>query len=298
MGLVTPFGFWLEKTTRAKIIYDHGLRWDDFYKQKENTIDVLFIGSSHCYRTFNPVIFDTILDCTSFNLGSGGQSPFTGFFVLKEALDYQNPKVVLMEVFYGPFEIADDFENAMYNYDYMREGGSKKAMYRELNLKDKIRLCFPAYRFSSGLKVMFSKEKVNADLYSKSVYMGRGYVETDLPPDFFKPDTIGFKSKEIKIQDKQIAYFDSIEALCRRNNAQLVLVTQPVHPAFAYRFQYIDPNGFLDSLAAKHNLLRIDGNKLFNGYFTGADFYDSHHFNKNGATRFSKLIAEQLKSLN
>src|SRR5438477_3987320 len=46
------------------------------------SVDILFIGSSHAYRGFDPRLFaETGL--TSFNLGSKAQSPLNSYFLLK-----------------------------------------------------------------------------------------------------------------------------------------------------------------------------------------------------------------------
>ena len=69
-------------------------RWNDFYSLPNNSLDVLFVGSSHAYVTFNPDIVDTTLHVRSFNLGGPAQTPITTYYVLKEALRFQRPRVV------------------------------------------------------------------------------------------------------------------------------------------------------------------------------------------------------------
>jgi len=44
------------------------------YKIPKNSIDLLFIGSSHSYCTFNSRLFDHYLKCNSLNLGTDSQS--------------------------------------------------------------------------------------------------------------------------------------------------------------------------------------------------------------------------------
>ncbi len=45
----------------------------EFYHSQEN-IDVLYLGSSHCYRSINPEISDKLFDKNTFNAGSSKQS--------------------------------------------------------------------------------------------------------------------------------------------------------------------------------------------------------------------------------
>jgi len=54
---------------------------------------LLFIGSSHCYRTF-----DTRLYPSSFNLGSSNQTPLQSLFLLRRYLPVLQPGLVVFEV--------------------------------------------------------------------------------------------------------------------------------------------------------------------------------------------------------
>ena len=60
-------------------------------------VDVLFLGSSHCYRTFDTRFYRSQgLSC--FNLGSSNQTPVQTYVLLKQYLDSLNPQLVVFEV--------------------------------------------------------------------------------------------------------------------------------------------------------------------------------------------------------
>lgn len=60
-------------------------------------VDVLFLGSSHCYRTFDTRTYEAAgYHC--FNLGSSNQTPVQTYVLLQTYLDSLNPKRVVMEV--------------------------------------------------------------------------------------------------------------------------------------------------------------------------------------------------------
>lgn len=65
-------------------------------------IDILFIGSSHSYRGFDPRIFSKA-GYSSFNLGSSFQTPIQTNYLLKEYLSHLQPKIVVLEVFPAVF---------------------------------------------------------------------------------------------------------------------------------------------------------------------------------------------------
>src|SRR5437773_8597741 len=45
----------LRDAEKKNVLYDK-TRWQDFYAQPVNSISLLFLGSSHAYRSFNPLI--------------------------------------------------------------------------------------------------------------------------------------------------------------------------------------------------------------------------------------------------
>lgn len=62
-----------------------------FYNQKENTIDVLCIGNSATYVNINPAIMWEN-GIASFNLCESSQMPWNTYYYLEEALKTQKEK--------------------------------------------------------------------------------------------------------------------------------------------------------------------------------------------------------------
>lgn len=60
-------------------------------------VDVLFFGSSHAYRTFDPRIFAE-KGVTMFNLGSSNQTPMQSEVLLRTLAPKVNPRLVVIEV--------------------------------------------------------------------------------------------------------------------------------------------------------------------------------------------------------
>ena len=58
--------------------------------KKTHDVDILFLGSSHTYRGFDPRIFARH-GFHTFNLGSSSQSPIQTEILLKRYLDKLNP---------------------------------------------------------------------------------------------------------------------------------------------------------------------------------------------------------------
>ena len=96
----------------------------DFYELEKNSVDVLFLGSSHAVCSFNPQVLYDNYGITSYNLGSEQQSIVVSYFWLQEALKYQQPKAVVLDTY-----MLHKF-GAVYVYNEMNcsEGAVRKAM--------------------------------------------------------------------------------------------------------------------------------------------------------------------------
>ena len=78
----------------------NGNYWPYFYEElPENSLDIVFMGSSHSKTTFIPEIIDGILETESIHVNTSGESIYQTIYEYQEVLRYQNPKVVVIETF-------------------------------------------------------------------------------------------------------------------------------------------------------------------------------------------------------
>lgn len=64
---------------------------------QKDTVDVLFLGSSHGVTSFLPQELYNQYGITGYNLGCEQQGMVTSYYWLKEALRYQSPKAVVLD---------------------------------------------------------------------------------------------------------------------------------------------------------------------------------------------------------
>ena len=69
----------------------------NFYEMERDSVDVLFLGSSHAMASFIPQDLYDQYGIRSYNLGTPEQSLLISYYWLKEALQYQHPSVVVLE---------------------------------------------------------------------------------------------------------------------------------------------------------------------------------------------------------
>lgn len=78
---------------------DYYSSMESFYALDDNVVDVLFLGSSHCYCSIkNSYLWDNY-GISSFSLAISGQDLASTYYCFKEALKTQSPKVVCVDVY-------------------------------------------------------------------------------------------------------------------------------------------------------------------------------------------------------
>lgn len=247
--------------------------FEEFNYQKK--YDLLFIGSSHCYRSFDPRIFaEHGID--SYNLGSSSQTPLNSYSILTKVIN--NTKSILLEVYPVTLDISgiESFTNLLVDLD-----DYPMLLRMAWFLKD-LR-CFQLITFKP-----FMNYKTKLDYYNYSL----GYVETDKIPD----RTMQYQvySLDPKIVDSQLSYVEKIVTLCKKNNVKIGLVYVPVPKELVIKNESY-------AVAKMNKLCRQYGLHFYNfgrnhSLNSKIYFFDDDHLNKAGVDIFDrKLILEMKK---
>ena len=72
---------------------------EKFYDEPRNSIDVLVVGSSHSMSGISPVHLYEQTGLTAYNLSTWSQPVWVSYHYILEALKYQQPQVVVVDVF-------------------------------------------------------------------------------------------------------------------------------------------------------------------------------------------------------
>ena len=98
----------------------YGSTWDAYLCEPEDSIDVLFLGSSYAYCDWNPEIMYAASGLTGYVMAGSEQTPSITYWYLKQALKTQSPQVVVMEGSSFFFEMYQNYTQI--NLDYMPRG--------------------------------------------------------------------------------------------------------------------------------------------------------------------------------
>lgn len=269
------------------------LRWNDFYNTKANSMDFFFIGSSHCYRSFNPILFDSLTGKSSFNLGSSAQTPVTTYYILKEAFNSQTPESVIFEIFPGVWQSKNYSTSTKFNYEFIQSEEIKRDLFRYgfKDTKEAFLLNLPVARYKRivryGMKFIFGSSLQSPDFE----YLSKGFVAT------YKSNNTKFKKWGYnfdKIQVEQIEHIEKIKALCKSKNVKLSFVISPYNPDYISKCRNYDQVHKM-ALEMTNGYQLIDFNKSKLSFDPNVDFYDSGHTSYKGA---NKLTYELVSSIN
>lgn len=250
---------------------------------KNQSHDILFIGSSRAYRGYSPFLFNSA-GFQSFNLGTSAQSIKNTYFIIKHYLNSSNCKVLVVDVFAGAFT-KNQLESSS---DLIENIESTSAAYDIAIHNDDIRtLNIASFRYLT---------EDDKPYFKKTDYIGKGYsVNRDSMSKqkqiiFFENKPISHKN--IEIDEEQLEYFNRILELCKERDIQLVVVYSPV----SYFYNYSIHQKFVNKLNAsieKSKTHFYDFSKC-DSINTAFHFYDDSHLNQAGVEIFNRQLLNQL----
>lgn len=221
-------------------------RFEDFYNLPKNSLNMVFIGSSHAYCTFDPENFDSYFNIYSYQMGTPLQHLDTSYYELREIYNTQNPDVVVLEIYWDVLDDTFEMKQANSFFEVLQNEELKKEYIKKVfPLGEKVKYYLLPMKFQQDYfayetnqiekkleeKYGLKKKKIE---YQKGeeYYRSKGYVYCDmgmLPGEY--NETNQFKSLDGKyweLDDTQSHYVKKIAELCREKGSELVLVTAPV----------------------------------------------------------------------
>lgn len=313
-------GIW--KTLRYMITDDKSsftrVMMHEYYNQ--DNIDVLFCGSSLCYKSFDVETLDNKLGLNTFNSGSSSQDLDATYYIIRDAVKRYDVGHIYLELspimafnfdidsrnsstMVGTYIISDYMELSFSKYEYLL-GASNAETYANSFLLAR-----------RNWQSLFDSEYVGAILQSKGSaiykdfgygylgndslhYIGKGYVAAEnavLKHSFC--DVYGNTDFDVnRINDEWYQYLQRIIELCSNNDVELTLVCSPLSSYLLVCFmdKYDDYHNMVTQIANEANIDFWDFTLCKEEYLhlDFEDYEDSAHLNKYGAKIFSELLGD------
>lgn len=260
---------------------------ESLYDLEKDVVDVLFLGSSHCYCTINNSKLWEDYGIGSFSLAISGQDIASTYYCLVEALKTQSPQVVFVEVYNAIIE------------GYAVEGN----LYRNtLSLKY-------SKNFYDAVDNMVGEEK-KADYWLKWPIIHTRYAELqkgDFQSEF--PAYLGYSAEfEVRPMSELVLYegeerlpipeasekwLRKIIQLAEENEIQLCFFLSPCIAGEQEQKKFL----YIEQLAQEEGVAYINTLKLKDelGIDVSKDFIDGSHTNYYGAEKVTAYIGQYLK---
>lgn len=264
--------------------------WDEYRRLDENSVDVLFIGTSHVYSGIDPMYIYEKSGITSYVLAGPGLRMDLTYMTLEEGLKTQTPEVVLLDMSAVHWQsqqkeakihkVVDQMPISKTKIEYAFNNGNE-----ELKPLD---VLFPFFRFHS---------RWDALTMDDFKYLTNNLDETFVRGHFisYKTVTANFqfeKQVEYTLSERNLDYFQRIAKLCREKNVQLLLYKIP------------SPTWYRTMSEGVAALAEEEGLTFWEPYYdieeigldVNKDFRDeSEHLNQYGTEKFCDYLMRYLE---
>ena len=243
--------------------------------------DILFLGSSHCYRGFDNRIFQEA-GYTSFNWGSSSQTPIQSALLLKEFSRRIQPKIIVLEIFPDLYN-GNGLESTL---DFISNTGSN-SISNQMTLSTNDVSAYNTWLYHQMHQLFKNQKTIECDT-ALEAYIPGGYVEKlqFLQQKKFVPQRI-----HLTWNEDQLQAIKDIQNMSEVLHSKLIFVLAPMTPE--YYAQYNNMDEWLKELESFSDTI-INFNPIGADY-KSSYFYDPHHLNQEGVEIFNHQLIPILK---
>lgn len=273
---------------------------ESFYDEPKNSIDVLMVGGSQIMCSLWPVGIYDATGLTAYNFSTWSQPVWVSYYYIKEALRYQKPQVVFLDVFGALYDrtymtgvdvdlVSDDFAQLLrpslnllaLNLTRRRVQVTPKNWYEYFNIaKYHSRITELTWdSFAKLLRDDSTAAKGYGPFFAREEYSGYTLPVTQETAELYP------YAREYLIKTIQ---------LCRQKGIRLVFIKLP-HIADENDIALLNT---IRALAAEYGVDFLDycsTDAL--GLDMAADFSDHGHLNNYGAKKATQAVAAYLNDL-
>lgn len=268
---------------------NYGSTWGRYLKEQENSVDVLFFGSSISYCDVVPPVIWEQAGIASYVMAGPEQTLPITYYYVRETLKTQSPKAIFVEVTGTFFKQYQDFTKV--NIGYMPWGINRlEASFIAAEKQERTGLLFPLYNYHSRWDALTREDfAVAFKGYSEDALAGYTFLNTATEMTTLQPRN---EVSDAENYEKNIAYLGKIAALCEQEGIQTVFYIAPTY----WRLTDEHLARLKADVESMANVRFIDFNMGdgLSDYDPKQDFFDLLHFNCYGAEKFSVRLAQLL----
>lgn len=261
------------------------------YYNENGSHDILFVGDCEVYESFSPKVMEKY-GIKVYVRGSAGQTLCQSYYLLKEMLKKETPKIVVLNVLAMKYENTQKESYNRMTLDGMRWSWEKVNAIKESMLEEEkfIEYLFPILRFHSRWNDL--KKEDFKYLFNKPIISEKGYLKNmEIRPIGKLPEPKPLADYEFS--KKNYEYLDKMTKLCKDKKIRFILVKAPI----LYPHWYDEWDRQISSYAEKNNIEYINYIRLIAkiGLDFKKDTYDAGlHLNFYGAEKLSRYFVDNI----
>lgn len=269
-----------------------------FYGEPENTIDVLYVGSSPLLRGISPLLMWQEYGFTGYVRASALQAPAVSYGILEESLEYQSPELVvlLFDNIFLEYDYAEREGDLRRGLDGMKLSKQKLAIAQEVTQADErqslISYAFSLLRYHDRWKEIDWTERELHPKSEHSTKKGNLYLREitpqSYPENFMEPTGEAAPAFDADAQ----AYIEKSLALCAEKEIPVLLLHLP-KMSWTY-----EQSMAMEAFAAENGAAYLDLDRAeYRSQLDldpAVDFYDQGHLNLTGVEKVSKWLGAWL----
>lgn len=250
--------------------------WEQFYRFPAHSLKLAAFGSSHCYCSIDPEIFEQEMDGSVVQLSSPALDMVPIEYYIQETFRWQRPEIVVIEAYsFIDREQWIEEKDIQSNRDQavkgMRWGMSRiKANQAMFGSRAALRKMLPFWDNHGNwenpeyaeirIKYLFKRYVEKADRYHKddkfmTEETKRAYEEMEDNPHVW---TMGEEQRDAFIR---------ISELCKKYNSRLIVVMMPIYKEWRMHVDYSGRQRQIKELAEEYDAEYLD--------YNDAEFYDA-----------------------
>ncbi len=264
-----------------------------FYEQKNDSVDVLVLGSSHGFADFNTGILWDKYGIAAYDLCGAQQPLWNTYYYFKEALKTQTPELVILE----GYMVTNEDEYIHYgslikNTFGMKLSNDKLDAIKVSSPKEMWLDCFMGYtqyhnRYSELGRADFLKDQGNKQYTDWKGFTSAVYMDPQETVD------VSDITDTMDLYGKSEDYYRKILELAKTKEIPLLVVISPypgITPDEQRKFNRAE------QIAKEYGALFLNYNPIYRdtGMDYSTDYSDEGHMNYRGSITFSDNVGSYL----
>lgn len=281
---------------------------DKYYKsswvlnKKNESYDVAFLGNSRVYTQLSTDSLSKKLGKKCINIGVDGTN-IMHHALLLELFFKQNNKIKYLVYNIDPWSLSFNLNEPKRTWILLNEinDSSVYSEYKSVfGYRTYLWRYFPFWKFTeynSRLGLLAAvNSKLNLLEQEYNIKNGDYLKPNNMVVDTHKLNSMANISDNFKVNNQNLYFLEKMIALCKSKNVKLIMITAPILNIQQQITKKTDliTNKYLSPIFDKTQTPYLDFTHLDIG-LAFHNFYDYHHLNNLGKTKYNSILAEELQ---